>query len=257
MKKSKFLLLGLILSSFLFFSCSSSWEMGKNENSYNLADLNKYGEWIVVQPYGNVWKPFTVENWEPFDYGYWSYINNDWTWVSYEPFGWIVYHYGNWFDDPVNGWVWLPSYDSWSPGRVQWLINDDYISWAPLPPDGVTYRDPWELNDGDHWHIVFQRDFAKEDINKYRQKHIIQSDNEKIVRNAPSPQLIESKTHNKIKSIKSTTATTTLPKVEIQKLILPREMQKSAEKNKARVREKVMLTREKYYKKKRDKSSKK
>ena len=250
-------LAGFLLPLFIITGCSSGWELGNEHPNYSLADLNQYGEWIVVQPYGSVWRPFTVDSWEPFDYGHWSYIDNNWTWLSYEPYGWIVYHYGNWFDDPVNGWVWIPSYDSWSPGRVQWLINGDYISWAPLAPAGITYKNPWEEGDHHHWHIVFQKDFNKENINNYLVNGITGKEKGEILRHAPSPKLIEAKTNNKIENIKSTKERTIIPKVEIHKLILPREIQNKIEKNRKQVKEKVMVTREKYHENKRNKKSKK
>ena len=257
MKTAKLLLCGLIFSGFLISGCSSGWELGNYQHNYSLSDLNQYGEWVVVQPYGSVWRPFTIDNWEPFDYGHWSYIDNNWTWMSYEPFGWIVYHYGNWFDDPTYGWVWVPSYDSWSPGKVQWLINGDYISWAPLPPEGITYKNPWEEEDHHYWHVVFQKDFNKENINNYLVNKIIKRENDKILRNAPLRELIESKTKNKIENIKSTKTKIIIPKTEIHKLVLPRELQNRIEKNQKHIREKVMVTRKKYHENKRNEKSKK
>ncbi len=56
-----------------------------------------------------------------------------WYWLSNEPFGWITYHYGRWYDDDYYGWVWMPD-DVWGPAWVEWRYDDDYIGWAPLPP---------------------------------------------------------------------------------------------------------------------------
>ena len=36
------------------------------------------------------------EDWAPYTDGYWAYTDGGWTWVSYEEFGGIVYHYGRW-----------------------------------------------------------------------------------------------------------------------------------------------------------------
>ena len=132
----------------LFTSCSSlQFQNNVNETGwekYNLEELNSYGEWVNINKYGNVWRPYVVNNWMPFDNGHWSYADGNWTWISYEPFGWIVYHYGNWYDDPFYGWVWIPSDDAWSPARVLWMDYDDYVGWAPMPLSGIEYGNPWE-----------------------------------------------------------------------------------------------------------------
>src|ERR1035437_7678779 len=83
-----------------------------NNNSgydeYNVDDLNQYGEWINLNQYGRVWRPSVINSWQPFTNGNWAYDGNDWVWVSYEPFGWIVYHYGSWDYYPPYGWLWIP-----------------------------------------------------------------------------------------------------------------------------------------------------
>jgi hypothetical protein len=40
------------------------------------------------------------------------------------------------------GWIWVPG-DEWGPAWVDWRSGDDYVGWAPLPPDDLiaTYRD--------------------------------------------------------------------------------------------------------------------
>jgi hypothetical protein len=42
-----------------------------------------------------------------------------------------VCHYGSWYNDRDQGWVWIPGYD-WSPARVKWYVTDDEIGWSPL-----------------------------------------------------------------------------------------------------------------------------
>ena len=88
---------------------------------YDIADLNSYGEWVAVNPYGRVWRPYVAAGWQPFSYGHWIYSDVGWVWVSYEPFGWVVYHYGSWFWSEDEGWVWVPGYGGWSPATVDWL----------------------------------------------------------------------------------------------------------------------------------------
>jgi len=138
---------------------------------YNIDELNQYGQWIDVEHYGQVWKPSVVEGWEPYYNGHWIYSDNNWTWVSYEPFGWIVYHYGNWYNDPVYGWVWIPGDNGWSPAVVQWYQYDDYVSWAPLPPNGVSYREPWNDKDSRYWHTVNDDVFLNDNVGHLQETH--------------------------------------------------------------------------------------
>ena len=97
-------------------------------------DLAPYGTWTTVAPYGSVWVPAHVApGWRPYTRGYWTYTDYGWTWVSYEPFGRDVYHYGRWVYDSYEGWVWVPD-TVWAPAWVAWQEGDDYVGWAPLPP---------------------------------------------------------------------------------------------------------------------------
>ncbi len=97
--------------------------------------LSPHGEWIDVGDYGTCWRPRGVDaDWRPYSDGYWSYTDGGWTWVSYEEFGGIVYHYGRWVEVDDEGWCWVPDYE-WAPAWVSWRSNDDYVGWAPLPPE--------------------------------------------------------------------------------------------------------------------------
>ena len=58
--------------------------------------------------------------------------------MSYEDYGGIVYHYGRWAKIYGEGWVWVPG-TTWAPAWVSWRSNDDYVGWAPLPPE-ATFR---------------------------------------------------------------------------------------------------------------------
>jgi hypothetical protein len=99
------------------------------------AELQYYGTWVYVPPFGYCWRPWVVIGWRPYLHGHWIWTRYGWFWVSYEPFGWIVYHYGRWFLHPVYGWLWVPDY-TWGPAWVQWVVVGTYIGWAPLPPPG-------------------------------------------------------------------------------------------------------------------------
>jgi hypothetical protein len=61
-----------------------------------------------------------------------------WLWVSNEPFGDIVYHYGRWVYDTNEGWLWVPGY-VWGPGWVAWRDTGEYVGWFPLPPGYSDY----------------------------------------------------------------------------------------------------------------------
>jgi len=106
--------------------------------SYNTfyTKLDPYGEWRETSDYGYVWQPREAQSrtWRPYTDGRWVYTDVGWTWVSEEPFGWATYHYGRWTRLRNIGWVWVPD-DEWAPAWVSWRKSDDYVGWAPLPPE--------------------------------------------------------------------------------------------------------------------------
>jgi hypothetical protein len=100
------------------------------------SNLHPYGEWVNCS-YGYCWHPVNVAvNWAPYTDGYWAYTDGGWTWVSYEDYGGIVYHYGRWANIIGEGWVWVPGVQ-WAPAWVSWRSSPDYVGWAPLPPEAV------------------------------------------------------------------------------------------------------------------------
>lgn len=108
---------------------------------YFYNSLIPYGGWVQVEGYGYCWHPYNVAaDWRPYADGYWAYTEDGWTWVSYEPFGWITYHYGRWLRLEDYGWCWTPGYE-WAPAWVSWRVGEDYIGWAPLPPEAVFQAD--------------------------------------------------------------------------------------------------------------------
>lgn len=103
--------------------------------SFFYDNLDPYGEWVEVGDYGYCWHPRDVDNdWRPYNDGHWVYTDAGWTWVSDEPYGWAVYHYGRWTRAERVGWVWVPDTE-WAPAWVSWRRNDRYVGWAPLPPE--------------------------------------------------------------------------------------------------------------------------
>ena len=124
---------------------------------YGVEDLDNYGTWTNVAPYGEVWRP-TVgigTDWAPYGSGRWVWEDwYGWTWVSYDPWGWAPYHYGRWFNQPGFGWCWYPGglgfRHYWSPGLVAFFgfgrgaglgFGFGHIGWVPLAPFEVFH--PW------------------------------------------------------------------------------------------------------------------
>ena len=122
---------------------------------YGTEDLDPYGQWTNVPPYGNVWAPAVGPGWAPYQCGRWVWEDwYGWTWVSCDPWGWAPYHYGRWFLAPGIGWAWYPgglyvrSY--WSPalvgffgfgGGVGFGFGFGNIGWVPLAPYELLH--PW------------------------------------------------------------------------------------------------------------------
>jgi hypothetical protein len=165
--------------------------------------LAQYGDWINVPPYGMVWQPSVVDGWEPFYYGHWDWTGDDWAWVSYEPYGWLVYHYGYWDYQPGYGWFWI-SGNEWSPARVDWITYGDYVGWAPMPPPGVTWPEPWMHHDVGVWNIVPVRDFDRDNIGQYRivkPPRVSRMHRAMIEHHSPNIQRIEMETRRKISRV--------------------------------------------------------
>lgn len=99
--------------------------------------LLTYGTWTWHGEYGWCWHPNVVAaDWRPYMDGSWDYTQYGWTWVSDEPWGWACYHYGRWFFDSSLGWLWIPD-TVWGPAWVVWRYSDDWVGWAPCPPQFV------------------------------------------------------------------------------------------------------------------------
>src|SRR2546423_31711 len=99
--------------------------------------VEPYGDWIETGDYGYVFHPRQAESsrsWRPYTNGRWVYSDAGWTWISEEPFGWATYHYGRWTRLRGIGWVWVPG-NQWAPAWVSWRKSNDYVGWAPLPPE--------------------------------------------------------------------------------------------------------------------------
>lgn len=126
--------LALLLAAFTSLSIAQS-KAADVSVSFFYDNLDPYGEWVEVGDYGYCWHPRDVDNdWRPYGDGHWVYTDAGWTWVSEEPYGWAVYHYGRWTRADRVGWVWVPD-TQWAPAWVSWRHSDRYVGWAPLPPE--------------------------------------------------------------------------------------------------------------------------
>jgi hypothetical protein len=97
--------------------------------------LRPHGVWVRHAKYRYVFCPRVDADWRPYTHGRWIYLRDrGWYFKSDEPFGWAVYHYGRWIDDRRLGWCWVPG-THWAPAWVSWRRSNDYVGWAPLPPD--------------------------------------------------------------------------------------------------------------------------
>jgi len=90
-------------------------------------DLDAYGTWQNVDPYGAIWTPSSVPaGWAPYRYGHWAWIAPwGWTWVDDAPWGFAPFHYGRWVYWN-GGWGWAPGplgyWDPYyAPALVGWI----------------------------------------------------------------------------------------------------------------------------------------
>ena len=109
------------------------------------SELDPYGSWVDVPPWGLVWRPDGVgAGWQPYLVGSWVYSDYGWTWISEDPWEPWPHHYGTWVLSARYGWVWVPG-TVWAPAWVTWYVTDRYVGWAPVAPSlsvslsGVTH----------------------------------------------------------------------------------------------------------------------
>lgn len=98
--------------------------------------LEEQGDWVLIEPFGWVFRPdVNTLTWRPYREGWWEPSDvYGWIWNSNDEFGWITDHYGSWFHDRFQGWVWQPG-PVWGPAWVAWVATDDLIGWGPLAPE--------------------------------------------------------------------------------------------------------------------------
>ena len=146
---------------------------GQNEDtSYFYDRLSLYGNWIDLYPYGYVWTPrHTGYRFRPYSDGQWAWTDYGWTWIADQEWGDIVFHYGRWGWDNDVGWFWVPG-TVWGPAWVTWRSNDQYMGWAPLPPE-FEYRAGMNFNSSsiniplNFWIFIQGSHFQDRNFNAY------------------------------------------------------------------------------------------
>ncbi len=97
-------------------------------------ELSDYGDWIDNPDYGYVWRPNVGRDFRPYhSNGRWAMTTYGNTWISDYEWGWAPFHYGRWFYDDYDGWIWTPD-TVWGPAWVSWRTGGGYYGWAPLAP---------------------------------------------------------------------------------------------------------------------------
>ncbi len=173
------------------FDDYSEGTVAPEDNLEMFSDLRFYGSWYTLQPYGWVWRPVVVADWAPMTRGHWVWTSYGWMWVSYDTFE-VTYNYGFWTYDFALGWVWVPD-TIWAPVRCDWVLHDDYISWCPMPPPQVRYKDPWDGDDLNPWVTVPTRKFKDTEVTKYRvpAKFKSETSHRYTRRSPPEPSAVE------------------------------------------------------------------
>lgn len=196
-------------------------------------ELDPYGGWYETDEFGAVWRPVMGPGWQPFVSGHWIWTSYGWMWVSYEPFGWATYHYGTWWLDPMLGWIWVPGYD-WSPCPVDWFYTDGYLGWAPLPPSGHGWDDPWEEQGRykDGWVVVETGKFREVEVDENRiapERFKSAYRTGTAVRRAPDTATIERATRMSVKETNVRIDSRRVGDHELRKVVLPTKEQQIVE----------------------------
>lgn len=168
--KKLIVFLFVVVSTITF---QSSARADEGSDGYFFNALAPYGQWIETNDGLMVWHPtFLDRSWAPYTYGNWEWTNDGWYWNSDEPFGYITYHYGRWYNDDYYGWIWVPD-DQWAPSWVEWRYDDDNVGWAPLPPYaefrigvGLYYTHEYHPNYA-YWNFVGYNHFCDRDVYHY------------------------------------------------------------------------------------------
>jgi len=171
--------------------------------------LAPYGQWVTDPQYGDVWVPNAEPGFRPYaTNGHWAMTDYGNTWVSDDPYGWAVYHYGRWTYNPYYGWVWIPG-SEWAPAWVSWRSGEGFYGWAPMGPGyeaGGSYAYP-----DNYWIFVGPENLYRSNVYSYydnsRNYYFIQhtgymhemyEGNGMRYNYGPRPEMIERETHQPV-----------------------------------------------------------
>jgi hypothetical protein len=111
---------------------------------YAAAPLRAHGDWVYVRG-SRAWRPHVKHDWRPYSRGRWRHTPTGLLWVSYEPWGWVPHHYGNWDLVPGFGWVWFPG-RRFASAWVFWYWGPKYVGWVPWGYYSNHYRSRFRLS---------------------------------------------------------------------------------------------------------------
>jgi hypothetical protein len=119
-----------------------------------------------------------------------------------------------------------------SPASVLLVDYGDYVGWAPSPPPGVFYGNPWESDESRHWHILRNQDFSEDNIRNYRimtpEKGVLVGQNP-VRQRTPEGIAIEKAAGKTVPEQNLQHETVKLPEKEIKKMKLPPQEDKQGE----------------------------
>jgi len=123
--------------------------------------LEQYGTFQSHGKYGEVWVPtVTPQGWHPYPPCNWVYTKHGWHYDDKTPWGQIVHHHGRWAHDG-GIWVWVPG-EEYSPGWVIWKASQDWVGWAPTPPEqDMKTLDVNAFNSDKMWIFMDAKKFGK------------------------------------------------------------------------------------------------
>jgi hypothetical protein len=128
------------------------------------ATLASYGSFYDHPKYGKVWMPsadVAPMGWHPYQPCHWVNTKYGWYFQDNTPWGAIVHHYGRWTHEPKLGWMWIPG-EEFSPGWVVWRTSEQWVGWAPTPPDqDMKTLDADDFNSDKMWTFMETAKFAK------------------------------------------------------------------------------------------------
>ena len=126
------------------------------------AVLAQYGTFEQHAKYGEVWVPsVTPQGWHPYQPCHWIYTKYGWYFDDKTEWGKIVHHFGRWTNEPGRGWFWVPG-EEFSPGWVVWKANEQWVGWAPMPPDqDMKTLDAQAFNSDKMWIFMETEKFGK------------------------------------------------------------------------------------------------